>query len=72
MIALREASGKVVKIISETSGFFQKSLTQKSDLENETHFPFCHCEHLKGACLHAEVLTFMKQICAAKRSGMQA
>ena len=32
----------------------------KSDLENETHFPFCHCEHLKGACLHAEVLVFVE------------
>jgi len=25
------------------------------DLENETLFPTCHCEHLKGACLHAVV-----------------
>jgi len=25
------------------------------DIEKETVFPPCHCEHLKGACLHAEV-----------------
>jgi hypothetical protein len=43
-----------------------------SDLENKTLSLSSHCEHPKGACLHAEVLAFVKQICAAKRSGTQA
>jgi hypothetical protein len=28
------------------------------DLGKETYLFVCHCEHLKGACLHAEVPAF--------------
>ncbi len=30
-------------------------LNLKSDLETRNLLPVSHCEHLKGACLHAEV-----------------
>ena len=43
-----------------------------SDLENKTLCPFRHCEHLKGACLHAEVLIFTLTLCASMRYGTQA
>jgi hypothetical protein len=29
------------------------------------YLPFCHCEHLKGTCLHAEVPAFAKMVHAA-------
>ena len=31
------------------------------DIEKETVFPPCHCEHLKGACLHAVAAGFGTQ-----------
>jgi hypothetical protein len=64
--------------------FEVKFFNPNSDLEKGSSFSTRHCEHLKGACLHAEVLVFMKQICAQpnvparkracalKRSGAQA
>ena len=33
------------------------------DIGKETVFPPCHCEHLKGACLHAVVTAFTDTIC---------
>ena len=43
------------------------------DIEKETVFPAYHCEHLKGACLHAEVTAFTDSLCylgvTARRRG---
>ena len=43
------------------------------DIKKETVFPACHCEHLKGACLHAEVTAFTDSLCylgvTARRRG---
>jgi len=42
------------------------------DLENETRSLVCHCEHLKGACLHAVVPAFAETLRAGRRFGTQA
>ena len=42
------------------------------DIEKETVFPPCHCEHLKGACLHAEVPAFAETHRVGGRYGTQA
>jgi hypothetical protein len=46
---------------------------QNPDIEKETVFPACHCEHLKGTCLHAEVTAFTDSLCylgvTARRRG---
>jgi hypothetical protein len=43
------------------------------DLQNEDPLPTCHCEHLKGACLHAEVSSIEIRLCrigvSARRRG---
>jgi len=43
------------------------------DIEKETIFPPCHCEHLKGAYLHTEVTAFTDSLCylgvTARRRG---
>jgi hypothetical protein len=36
----------------------RKKSDPNPDLETETRSPMGHCEHLQGACLHAEVLSF--------------
>jgi hypothetical protein len=46
--------------IIEVYGFLGQGDTQimspNPDIETGTLFPMGHCEHLEGACLHAEVL----------------
>jgi len=40
------------------------------DLEKDTVFPTCHCEHLKGACLHAQVLSIAGARQAFRHAGV--
>jgi len=42
------------------------------DIEKETVFSPCHCEHLKGACLHAVAPASISKLCesvSARRRG---
>ncbi len=50
----------------------RKKYSPNPDLENETLFPTCHCEHLKGPCLHAVVPAFAETLRAGRRFGTQA
>jgi hypothetical protein len=50
-----------------------KNSDPNPDIEKETVFPACHCEHPKGTCLHAEVTAFTDSLCylgvTARRRG---
>ncbi len=63
-------------VISKKDRFYRELLPDfpypNSDLENKTLCPFRHCEQLKGACLHAEVLIFTLTLCASIRYSTQA
>jgi hypothetical protein len=50
----------------------RNSLSPNPDLKKGTPFQVRHCEHLKGACLHAEVPVFAETHRAGRRYGTQA